>query len=602
MNHTSTQLFISYRRGDEQLLTERFRDHLIERYGRENVFIDFDSIPPFVDFEQYIRQKIPSVDALIVIIGPQWVQLLQERQNQEEIDYVKLEIELGIASGIPLFPICLNHNNIPSKEQLPEVLHPLLRRNIPDLTSGRHFLDNIKRLLQSLDDEIVSQTGKQTSVADNSASSLSQSQENAFNVTINVILPNQIPSDDETKAFALFYKAAEQWGLKNFSEAIDLCSEAIEILPNFAWAFNSRGAARKASGDYEGAFKDYGKALELNPEFAEAFYNIGIAYHQLRKFDQAIDSFSNAIKISPNGDIYARRAMSRYRKGEWQLALGDYDMSIEIDPKEWMNYNNRGILYFDKADYVRAKGDYSKALELVEDQFNKPPEICLIHYNLARVLLETKDFKDALQYTVDALRLDPEFSDAYDIQSQIYLALGNLEQAEKCLDNAIKYSEDTYLPKYNNNRGWINFLRHKNENAILDLDNAITMDPTFAEAYNNRGIVKNAIQEFDGAYLDFTLAIELGHPRLDWVYSNRSTASLGMKNHSAALDDCDKSISLNKNYPNVYGNRADIVVNLMQYHNAIKDFERYIDLIDNENDPNFQSVKDTIAHLKTLID
>ena len=52
-------------------------------------------------------------------------------------------------------------------------------------------------------------------------------------------------------------------------------------------------------------------------------------------------------------------------------------------------------------------------------------------------------------------------------------------------------------------------------NAIKDLDEAIRLRPSFAEAYYNRGIIKLKIGLHDDALLDFSKAGEYG---LEFAY------------------------------------------------------------------------------------
>ncbi len=70
MSNSVRKIFISYRRDDHPDFVERIRDWFVIRYGRSNVFMDFDSIPPFTKFADYIREKVEETDVMIVIIGP----------------------------------------------------------------------------------------------------------------------------------------------------------------------------------------------------------------------------------------------------------------------------------------------------------------------------------------------------------------------------------------------------------------------------------------------------------------------------------------------------------------------------------------------------
>ena len=53
-----TKIFISYRRDDSEIATDRIYDRLAAHFGRGNVFMDVDDIPLGVDFREHLDQQI----------------------------------------------------------------------------------------------------------------------------------------------------------------------------------------------------------------------------------------------------------------------------------------------------------------------------------------------------------------------------------------------------------------------------------------------------------------------------------------------------------------------------------------------------------------
>jgi TIR domain len=152
---TKRKIFMNYRRADNPDFVERIRDWFAWTYGRDSVFMDFDTIPPFTPFADFIRDKIHECDVLVAIIGPQWVNLLRERIEQgDDEDYVQLEIRLALEEGKPIAPICIKNAPPPRSRDLPPILKPMLAYNIAKLDAGRHFLDNIEMLIDSLEQEL----------------------------------------------------------------------------------------------------------------------------------------------------------------------------------------------------------------------------------------------------------------------------------------------------------------------------------------------------------------------------------------------------------------------------------------------------------------
>ncbi|TVR22952.1 MAG: toll/interleukin-1 receptor domain-containing protein [Anaerolineaceae bacterium] len=144
------KIFISYRRADNPCFAERIRDWFMLVYKRENVFMDFDAIPPFVDFEAFIIEQIKKIDVMLVIIGQEWLSHLKQREKSGTTDYVRLEIKQALAMGKLVAPILVDGATMPRANQLPEDIRPMLRANVPRLDGGRQFLDNIERIVSAL--------------------------------------------------------------------------------------------------------------------------------------------------------------------------------------------------------------------------------------------------------------------------------------------------------------------------------------------------------------------------------------------------------------------------------------------------------------------
>lgn len=154
MTQQVRRVFISYRRADNVDFVERIRDWFIQRYGRANVFMDFDSIPPFADFTEFIKEKIAECDAVLAIIGPAWVDILRQKAADFQPDYVRLELEAALSLNKIVAPVCIKGAPIPPSDKIPASLRPIFARNIAFLDSGLQFLDNIERIVTALDAEM----------------------------------------------------------------------------------------------------------------------------------------------------------------------------------------------------------------------------------------------------------------------------------------------------------------------------------------------------------------------------------------------------------------------------------------------------------------
>jgi formylglycine-generating enzyme required for sulfatase activity len=138
------RIFISYRRDDaggySLLLFERLSKH----FGRGRVFMDIDTIEPGVDFAHVIEKAVGSCDALIALIGKQWLNIHDEngrRRIDNPEDYVRLEIAAALRRDIRVIPVLVRGARMPNSDELPDPLKGLARRNAYELSDTRFAYD-----------------------------------------------------------------------------------------------------------------------------------------------------------------------------------------------------------------------------------------------------------------------------------------------------------------------------------------------------------------------------------------------------------------------------------------------------------------------------
>jgi tetratricopeptide (TPR) repeat protein len=94
-------------------------------------------------------------------------------------------------------------------------------------------------------------------------------------------------------------------------------------------------------GKLDEAIGENSKAIEINPEFAEAYISRGVAYLKKGLYDHAINDFSKTLKINPEDAMaYNNRGFAYYSKGLYDQAMADYNKALEINPGHTLAYNN----------------------------------------------------------------------------------------------------------------------------------------------------------------------------------------------------------------------------------------------------------------------
>jgi hypothetical protein len=65
--------------------------------------------------------------------------------------------------------------------------------------------------------------------------------------------------------------------------------------------------------------------------------------------------------------IYRSRAEAYYKAGNYNMAISDYTLAIQIDSRDYQSYSARGIIYFKTGRYDKAMADFDKALSIKPD-------------------------------------------------------------------------------------------------------------------------------------------------------------------------------------------------------------------------------------------
>jgi TIR domain/Pvc16 N-terminal domain len=146
------KFFISYRRTDTAQIVGRVYDKLATYFGADAIFVDVDDIPPGTNFRTHIQGFISTCDALLVVIGPHWV----DRFAHEEVlgdseDYVRIEIEIALGHAIPVLPILIDQTPMPRHTELPSTISQFAMRNAFQLDIGRDFNTHVNHLISHLE-------------------------------------------------------------------------------------------------------------------------------------------------------------------------------------------------------------------------------------------------------------------------------------------------------------------------------------------------------------------------------------------------------------------------------------------------------------------
>jgi tetratricopeptide (TPR) repeat protein len=435
-----------------------------------------------------------------------------------------------------------------------------------------------------------------------------------------------------------------QAGIKTCSSAIEMDEFAGSDL---AFLYNYRGSA-EADSNPDQALEDYNKAIDLDPNLALAFSGRGFLYYERNDPDHALQDFNRAIELDPNVALaFNGRGLLFYDRKDYDLALQDFNRAIELDPKNEAIFNNRGITYLAKKDNDHAKADFDRAIELNADDRDA-------YWNRGDVYRSKGDRESATADYRKALSLNPSDADKKEIEASLngldakapaapeqqgsiapdatpangepngasgsggsaqpaddishgdgaasasnpdpdYQACRNTsgDDAIAACDRVIASGRfgDPELALAYNRRGYMYGAKEDFRRDLADQNKAIELDPGFSRAYSDRGAVYFAKRDYRRAIADFNKSIQVD-PKFSLAYSNRGAAYQRRKDYDQAMADYNEALALNPNLALAYYNRGTVYEAMGRRYDAISDYRRAL-----AKDPNDQDIKDSLKKL-----
>lgn len=117
-----------------------------------------------------------------------------------------------------------------------------------------------------------------------------------------------------------------------YEEAIACYDKAIQMEPENAKAWLSRGAILAKLQQYEPAIAAYDRALQIKPDVSEAWFGRGTVLAKLQRFDEAIAAYDKAIQLKPDSSLaWFGKARCQAIQGHHELSLAALQQAIHFN-------------------------------------------------------------------------------------------------------------------------------------------------------------------------------------------------------------------------------------------------------------------------------
>jgi len=169
----------------------------------------------------------------------------------------------------------------------------------------------------------------------------------------------------------------------------------------------------------------------------------------------------------------------------------------------------------------------------------------------------------------------PSESDAWAVLADARNDIKDYQGALKDYNHSIALKQTAHIF---NERGLVKCSLKNYEDAILDFNKCVDLDSSFAQGYYNRAFAREKLdQNYKSAIKDYTLAAKF-RPKHAPIYNNRGYARYLTGDYWGALEDCNHVVELLPDSSDSYFHRGMVRTALKQYLQAVDDYNKALQL------------------------
>jgi tetratricopeptide (TPR) repeat protein len=376
-------------------------------------------------------------------------------------------------------------------------------------------------------------------------------------------------------SLATFYlfKGKYEEAAEYFGRAVEEANDDTERAAHL-W---NQASAFKNLGRLEDAIESLKKAIGLDPTATNNYELLGEVYWSKGDYASAREWLEKAA-LSTEDDTRRARALSSNADRFFQLQRYDdaiylYTRSAEFDSRE-TDWNNLGIALLNLGNLDQAIECYQRAIEHTSDK-------SVPWRNLGLTFERLDKAPEAIQAFQQAIHIKPQWITPYEDTGRLHWNRQEFDAAFSLYERAAELqTSDESKARYYVQLGTKSLGIGRTDDAIRYYQTALRLDPNSQLAYQSLGDLYWRQKEFSKA-LEY------------YVQQAKSTATpeLGARKYNDLGDKCRKvgleseaitfyqsAIALNPKWIAPYDNIADLIWSRKEYGEALKYFERKIEL------------------------
>ncbi|CAJ1884715.1 unnamed protein product [Sphenostylis stenocarpa] len=327
------------------------------------------------------------------------------------------------------------------------------------------------------------------------------------------------------------------------------------------------GTNTKLAGNTQDGVQKYFEALKVDPHYAPAYYNLGVVYSEMMQYDMALTFYEKAASERPTyAEAYCNMGVIFKNRGDLDSAISCYDRCLSVSPNFEIAKNNMAIALTDLGTKVKLEGDINQGVALYKKALYYNWHYADAMYNLGVAYGEMLKFDMAIVFYELAFHFNPLCAEACNNLGVIYKDRENLDKAVECYQLALlikpNFSQSlnnlgvvyTVQVEYGTIPEFLScqissvsdnlffLLQGKVDAAARMIEKAITANPTYAEAYNNLGVLYRDAGDIARAIDAYEQCLKIDPDSRNAGQSELLVWDIGCKNRLLAMNYVDEGI------------------------------------------------------------
>ncbi len=373
---------------------------------------------------------------------------------------------------------------------------------------------------------------------------------------------------------------------------IGLLMKTIESTPDHPRLHYLLGTIHFDKGDIESAIQSFQECLRLEPNNINASHKLAQAYEKTGNQTLAIDLLQNKL-VRPdkrktqqdNAIAYNHLGVLHYRQGEVDKAIQAFEKVLEISPHHQATKRNMHQIYLEKTHHALKTKDFPSAEQYSKKAIQLEPQNPTIYQYLANGYSINGMFTKAIENYKKALKIQPTDMSTQQEFAKCYVGYGvSLKEQKKWDEAIVAYKQarkldpkleiattnmvDAIWQKANARRAEGNI--DAAIEAYLELKKLQPDEPDIhallGDLYLKKGQYQSALSAFQKVYNQKQDDEQAQH-NLIAVYQQYAQHLINQKNHTTAVDQLEKAVTL-------FSEDINLRLNLSQAYQHASQFDK----------------------------